>query len=246
LKKLVGYITASLPNNNFTVDLALSMKDSGLDILELGMPFSDPIADGGIIEEANVKALEKGYKLENLFSISQEIGSKIDTFWMGYSNPFYNKGFEYFLKKSKDYGIKGFLIPDLSYEESKKNIELFDLYNRSLINFIAPNSTKNRIKTLVSNAKDFIYLVSYTGITGVNKNQDLSLVIENIKSYTKVPLYIGFGVDEKTAYEKAKGVDGVIVGSAFVKYLLDDSLSFNEKISKISKISKNIKDQINS
>ena len=98
MKKLVGYITTSLPSNNFTVDLAYSLKDSGVDILELGVPFSDPVAEGPIIEKANLLALKNGFKINDLFEVSSKIAKDIDTLWMGYMNPFYHYGLENFLK----------------------------------------------------------------------------------------------------------------------------------------------------
>ena len=245
MKKLVGYITSSFPSNNFTVDLALSMKESGVDTLELGMPFSDPVADGPVIEAANLKALENGYTLNDLFEVSSKIAPHMDTLWMGYMNPFYHKGMEYFLQKADEFGINGTIIPDLPHEEAQKYLPMFDKYDKSIISFVAPTDSEQRIETLVKNSKKFIYLVAYAGITGSGKSEDLSQIIENIRKYSQTPVYIGFGVNEKTAKEKAVGVDGVIVGSSFVQKLLDDSLSNSEKIAKISAIAKEIKAKIN-
>lgn len=245
MKKLVGYITSSFPNNNFTVDLALSMKESGVDTLELGMPFSDPVADGPVIEAANLKALQKGYTLNDLFEVSSKIAPHMDTLWMGYMNPFYHKGMEFFLQKAQEFGINGAIIPDLPHEEAKEYIPLFDKYNKSLISFVAPTDCEQRVKEVVTDAKKFIYLVAYAGITGSGKSEDLTQIIENIRKYSSTPIYIGFGVNEKTAKEKAVGVDGVIVGSSFVQHLLDDSLSNSEKIAKITNIAKEIKEKIN-
>ena len=246
MKKLVGFITASLPSNNFTIDLALSMQESGVDTLELGIPFSDPVADGPVIEKASLTALEKGFKLKDLFDISSKIAPHMDTLWMGYMNPFFHYGMEEFLKQGKDFGISGSIIPDLPYEEAKVYKELFSEYNQSLIDFVAPTDSLDRIKTITSNSSKFIYMVAYAGITGSGAKEDLTKVIENVRSCTNTPLYIGFGVDEKTAKDKAKGVDGVIVGSTFVKHLIDTSLSNKEKIDRITQSAKNIKDIINS
>jgi len=245
-KKLVGFITASLPQNSFTVDLALSMQEAGVDTLELGIPFSDPVADGPVIEKASLTALQNGFKLKDLFEISSQIAPKMDTLWMGYMNPFFHYGVEEFLAKGKEYGISGSIIPDLPYEEAKAYKELFSKYDQSLIDFVAPTDSIERIKTITANSSKFIYMVAYAGITGSGAKEDLSQVIANVRSCTNTPLYIGFGVDEKTAKEKVKGVDGVIVGSTFVKHLIDDTLNYNEKIQRITQISKNIKDIINS
>jgi len=245
LKKLVAYITTSLPNNNFTIDLAYGLKDNGVDILELGVPFSDPVADGVVIEKANLLALKNGFKLKDLFEISSKIGKDIDTLWMGYINIFYHYGIEEFLQKAQEYSILGTIIPDLSFEMAQKYDELFKKYNKANITFVAPTTPKERIKMLVENSQKFIYLVAYAGITGSKKDEDLKEVIKDIKSFTKTPIYIGFGVDENTCKQKVKDVDGVIVGSAFVKYIIDDSLNNSEKISKILKLAKEIKTKIN-
>jgi len=246
LKQLVGYITSSFPNNSFTIDLALSLKNSGVDTIELGVPFSDPVADGPVIEKANLMALQNGFKIDDLFSVSKEIAKEIDTLWMGYMNPFYHKGFEYFLQQANELGVNGMIIPDLPFEEANTYKPLFKQYNKTLIDFVAPTDSKERIKQIASDAQKFIYLVAYTGITGSGKAEDLSEVVANIRACTNTSIYIGFGVDENTAKEKAQNVDGVIVGSAFVKHLLDNSLSNTEKIKKISQIAKEIKEKINS
>jgi len=245
LKKLVAYITSSVPDNNFCVDLALSMKDAGVDTLELGVPFSDPVADGPVIEKANQLALENNFTLNDLFEVSSKIAPNMDMLWMGYMNPFYNYGLENFLKKAQQYEVNGMIIPDLPFEEAQLVKHLFDKYNKSNIAFVAPTHHENRIKKVVENAQKFIYMVAYAGITGSGQNEDLTYIIETVKKYSNTPLYIGFGVDEKTCKEKAKKVDGVIVGSAFVKHLIDTSLSNSEKIAKITKLAKEIKQKIN-
>ena len=245
MKQLVGFITSSYPDNAFTIDLALSMKEAGVDTLELGIPFSDPVADGPVIEKASLLALQNGFKLSDLFEVSGKIAPHMDTLWMGYMNPFYHYGFEKFLQKGKELGVQGSIIPDLPYEEAKKYKPLFEKYDQSLIDFVAPTDSEKRIEELVKSSNKFIYLVAYAGITGAGKNEDLNEVISNIKKYTTTPIYIGFGVDANTAQEKAKNVDGVIVGSAFVKHLIDKSLSNNEKIKKITSLAKEIKEKIN-
>jgi tryptophan synthase alpha chain len=246
LKKLVGFITASLPSNNFTIDLALSMKEAGVDTLELGIPFSDPVADGPIIEKASLSALQNGFKLNDLFEVTSKIAPFMDTLWMGYMNPFYHYGMEEFLKKGKEFGISGSIIPDLPYEEAKSYKDIFEKYDQALIDFIAPTDSLKRIKTITKRSNKFIYMVAYAGITGSGAKENLSKIIKDVRSCTDTPLYIGFGVDEKTAKEKVQGVDGVIVGSTFVKHLINDSLNNNEKIKKIIQSAKNIKEIINS
>lgn len=246
MKQLVAYITAGFPDSQFSLDLVDALKDAGVDKLELGIPFSDPVADGPIIEVANLKALQNGFKLDTLLEISEIIAPKIDTYWMGYFNPFYHRGVEFFAKKAQEFGVKGFIIPDLPHEESLPYTSLLNQYNTSFISFVAPTDNKERIAKVVHNAKEFIYLVAYAGITGAQASEDLTRAISDIKEFSQTPLFVGFGVNEKTAKERAKGVEGVIVGSAFVEVLLDDQLTSIQKIDKIAQKAKIIKEKINS
>jgi len=245
LKNLVAYITTGYPTLNFTVDIALALMEAGVDTLELGIPFSDPVADGPIIEKANLKALQNGFRLQHLFDVSKEIAPHIDTLWMGYFNPFYHKGVEKFITEAKSSGVNGFIIPDLPYEEAKPYQPIIREAGLNLIDFIAPTDSKERIKEIVTDAQNFIYLVAYAGITGSGESEDLQPIITDIKEFTDTPVYVGFGVNEKTAKEKAKGVDGVIVGSAFIKVLLDEQLSNTQKINRVAKLAKEIKEKIN-
>jgi len=245
LKNLVAYITTGFPSLEFTVDASLALAQAGVDTLELGMPFSDPVADGPVIEAANLKALQNGFKLEHLFEASAKITPHIDTLWMGYFNPFYHRGMENFIAEAKKAGVNGFIIPDLPLEEARPYKPMVQSAGLSLIDFIAPTDSKERIEQIVTDAQKFIYLVAYAGITGAGKSEDLQPIIADIKSFTKTPVYVGFGVDQNTAKDKVKGVDGVIVGSAFVKVLLDNSLNNTQKITKISAIAKEIKEKIN-
>jgi tryptophan synthase alpha chain len=222
------------------------MKEAGVDTLELGIPFSDPVADGPVIEKASLTALNNGFKLDDLFEVTSKIAPNMDTLWMGYMNPFFHYGMEEFLKIGKECNVQGSIIPDLPHEESQAFKGLFEKYDQTIIDFVAPTDTKERIEKITKTSKKFIYMVAYAGITGSGASEDLSTIISNVRSVTNTPLYIGFGVDEKTAKEKAKDVDGVIVGSAFVKHLIDDSLSFKEKISRITSAASHIKEQINS
>ena len=240
MKKLISYVTTGYPDKNFTIDLIYALKEAGSDAIELGIPFSDPVADGVVIQEANKRALENGFKLNDIFDVSKKITEIIDTYWMGYFNNFYHKGYDFMVNKAKELNVEGFIIPDLPYEEAIKYEDKFPL-----ISFVAPTDSKERIQQILKNPKEFIYLVAYAGITGAEKKEDLNEIINTIKQITNTPLYIGFGVNEKTAKEKAKGVDGVIVGSAFIKVLLDD-IPNSKKIEKISKLAKIIKEEINS
>ena len=246
MKQLVAYITAGYPDKNFTVDLALALGENGVDTLELGVPFSDPVADGPVIEAANQRALEAGFRFADLLDISEAIAPKIDTLWMGYFNPFYQYGMEALLDKAKAIGVNGLIIPDVPYEEAKAYHSLFENRGLANITFVAPTDGEARIAMITAEARKFIYLVAYAGITGSGKAEDLAPTLEMIKRHTQTPVYVGFGVNEKTAREKVQGADGVIVGSAIVNVLLDDSLSNTQKIAKCCEITRNIKSLINS
>jgi tryptophan synthase alpha chain len=246
VKQLVAYITAGYPDKNFTVDLALALGENGVDTLELGVPFSDPVADGPVIEAANHRALEAGFRFADLLEISTAVAPKIDTLWMGYFNPFYQYGMEALLDKAASIGVNGLIIPDVPYEEAKNYHHLFELRGLANITFVAPTDGEERIALITAEARKFIYLVAYAGITGSGKAEDLAPILEMIKRHTQTPVYVGFGVNEQSAREKVQGADGVIVGSAIVNVLLDDTLSNTQKIAKCCEITRNIKSLINS
>lgn len=246
MKQLVAYITTGFPDKNFTVDLALELGENGVDTLELGVPFSDPVADGPVIEEANHRSLANGFRFSDLLEVSALIAPKIDTLWMGYFNPFYQYGMEKLLDEAKRIGVNGLIIPDVPHEEARNYHSLFENRGLANITFVAPTDGEERIKTITAQARKFIYLVAYAGITGSGKAEDLAPVLSMIKRHTQVPVYVGFGVNELTAREKVVGADGVIVGSAIVNILLDDTLSNTQKIAKCCEITKNIKSIINS
>ncbi|WP_304546204.1 tryptophan synthase subunit alpha [Sulfurimonas microaerophilic] len=246
MKDLVAYITSGYPEKDFTIDLALSLGENGVDTLELGVPFSDPVADGPAIEAANHKALSLGFKFKDLLEISHAVAPAVDTLWMGYFNSFYQQNMDLLLPKAQELGVNGLIIPDLPHEEALRYKDLFDANNLANISFVAPTDSPERIKEVVSDAQKFIYMVAYTGITGAGVSEDLQPFLATIKKFTQTPVYVGFGVNEKTAKDKVKGADGVIVGSAFINILLQDSLSFNEKIHRCSDLAREIKDKINS
>jgi len=246
MKNLVAYITSGYPDKNFSIDLALALGENGVDTLELGVPFSDPVADGPAIENANHKALELGFKFKNLLEISKEVAPKVDTLWMGYFNSFYQQNMEKLIPHARELGVNGLIIPDVPHEEALTYKKLFDDNSMANISFVAPTDSEERIAEVVKDAKKFIYMVAYTGITGSGVAEDLQPFLASIKNYTQTPVYVGFGVNEKTAKEKVKGADGVIVGSAFINILLDESLSKTAQIEKCSTLARTIKEKINS
>jgi len=246
LKKLVAYITSGYPEKSFSIDLALALGDNGVDTLELGVPFSDPVADGPLIERASHRSLDNGFKFKHLLEISKEVAPKVDTLWMGYFNSFYQQDMSKLIPLASEIGVNGLIIPDLPYEEALAYSELFDSNNMSNISFVAPTDSDERIREIVKDAKKFIYMVAYAGITGSGSAEDLQPFLASIKKYTQTPVYVGFGVNQKTAKDKVKGADGVIVGSAFIDILLKDDLNYTQKIQECSELAKIIKSEINS
>jgi tryptophan synthase alpha chain len=244
-KKLVGYITTGYPDKDFTIDLALALGENGVDSLELGIPFSDPVADGPVIEAANYIALENGFRFKDVLDVSRAVAPHVDTLWMGYFNPFYQFGMENVLREANDLGVSGLIIPDVPHEEALAYADAFKKHAVSNICFVAPTDNDARIETVVTDAQKFIYLVAYAGITGAGKSEELSDTVASIRRHTQTPVYVGFGVNEQTAKSKAQGVDGVIVGSAFINVLLREDLSLGEKINHCCSIARNIKQAIN-
>jgi len=232
MKKLVAYLTSAYPDKNFTTDLALSMSENGVDSIELGVPFSDPVADGPIIEKAN--------------DISKEIAPKVDTLWMGYMNPFYHRGMKNTIETASNLGVSAMIIPDLPHEETLVYKDILTKNSVDAISFVAPTDSYERIEVITKDAKKFIYLVAYAGITGSAQSEDLAKTIDSIRQTTNTPVYVGFGVNEQTAKDKIKGADGVIVGSSFVDVILKDNLTNSQKIDTISSMARIIKDKINS
>ena len=245
MKKLVAFITSGYPEKSFSIDLALALGENGVDTLELGVPFSDPVADGPLIEKANHKALELGFKFQHLLDISKEVAPKVDTLWMGYFNSFYQQNMDKLIPLANEIGVNGLIIPDLPHEEALRYSELFKANNIANISFVAPTDSEQRIQEVVSDAQKFIYMVAYTGITGSGVAEDLQPFLSSIKKHTQTPVYVGFGVNAKTAKDKVVGADGVIVGSAFIDILLKENLNYSQKIKDCSELAQVIKNEIN-
>lgn len=246
MKQLVCYLTAAFPSLSFSADLIAAMSESGVDIIELGIPFSDPVADGEVIAKANAKALHSGFVFDNIAQLAEKISPIVRVFVMSYANPLYHNNLDSVFANFAKSGISGVIIPDVPFEESAPYQQIAAKHHLSLVPFVAPTTPKQRVQTLVAtaDASAFIYLVAYAGITGAAKNEDLHPLIAEVRKHTTAPLFVGFGVNAQNAHQKAKDVDGVIVGSAIVSILLEEG-SYAEKIRKICAICKTIKEAIN-
>lgn len=245
MKELVSFVTCGFPDKEFTKELGLALKEAGSDRLELGIPFSDPVADGVLIEKASLAAIKAGFKTADAFEIASMLSPQIPSYFMGYFNSFFSGSFGLFCEKAASSGVKGLIIPDLPFEEGQKYGTIIEANGLSNISFLAVTHKEERIQKIAKASKEFIYLVAFAGITGADKSENLAPILQKVKSVTDTKVFVGFGVNEKTAKERASGADGVIVGSAFTKILLDDTLSGREKLNRCAELARNIKAQIN-
>lgn len=225
-KALIPFVTSGYPDTETTKEIIIAMEKSGADLVELGIPYSDPVADGPVIQIASAKALKNGLKIRNIMKMAKELRGevKIPLVYMGYFGCVFKYGVERFIKDSKESGIDGMIIPDLPLEERSKITEIADKYEFYIIPLVAPTS-EDRISKIVKDTKGFIYCVSTNGVTGVRNS-----ISTDIKAYTDVvakasstPKCIGFGISGPEMAEKMKPYcDGVIIGSAVMKIIEED------------------------
>lgn len=241
-KALITFITAGDPSLKMTEELVLEMDRRGLDIVELGVPFSDPIADGPVIQASSLRSLKRGTTLPKILGTVRLIRKKSDIplCLMSYFNPIYVYGIKKFVKDSTAAGVDGVIVPDLPPEEAQEIINEGRRFGLATIFFLAPTSTKERMEKVIDASSGFIYYVSLTGVTGERKglSADLSKKLKEIKSMTRKPIAVGFGISRPSQIKAvSKNSDGVIVGSALVrimeKFSKNKKLLFREFIKKI-------------
>jgi tryptophan synthase alpha chain len=223
-KAFIAYITAGDPDIKSTADIVVALEKSGVDIIELGIPFSDPIADGPTIQAASFRALQKGSSLAKVFAMVAKLRkqTQIPIAFMTYYNPVLKYGLDGFFKSCRKAGVDGVIIPDLPTEESKDILRLGRNAGVRTIFLVAPTSTRDRIAQIVKRSSGFIYYVSTTGVTGARKKlpDDITKNTRLIRSMTDKPIAVGFGVsDAAQAASVAKAADAVIVGSAIVRII---------------------------
>ena len=220
-KALITFITSGDPDIETTEKAALEMFDKGADIIELGVPFSDPVAEGVTIQKASLRALQGGVNLDKIFNCVKNIRkvSEKPLLLMMYINTIFVYGTERFFKACSDCGIDGVIVPDMPYEERGEIGDFAEKYGVININLVAPTS-HDRIKEIASNSKGFLYCVSSTGVTGVRSSfsTDFDEFFGTIKKYASCPCAVGFGISGPEQAKKMSGYcDGVIVGSAIVR-----------------------------
>ena len=232
-KVLSVFLTSGFPDKENFVKLALDVLDAGADMLEIGFPFSDPLADGPIIQASSQKALLNGINLQTTFQYLKEIRKKSDKplILMGYANPVLSFGVDNFAEEIKNTGANGVIIPDVPIDEYD------NFFNKSFeetdkILLITPTTNEERVKEIDKRSSGFVYCVSVSGTTGLhNKNKSLEFIKKNQKLVTKNKMLVGFGISNKEDAKKySPFCDGVIVGSAVIKSLMNENGNHNQTV----------------
>ena len=226
-KALIAYIMIGYPNYKATIPIIKGLVKGGADIIELGFPFSDPLADGPIIQNASTISLKNGTKLNSLFNLIKKIRKETDIplVLMTYTNILYKQGFAKFIFGAKKAGIDGFILPDMSIEESEDYVNAAKKHNIDTIFLVSPNTNTDRLKRISKITSGFLYLVSIYGTTGMKTiiQQYTINAIKNTKKVVnaKIPVGVGFGVSTPEDVKKfvSSGADAVIIGSAFLKLI---------------------------
>ena len=225
---LIPFITAGDPDLETTAKAIKILDDNGADIIELGVPYSDPLADGPVIQAAATRALQKNTRLEQVLDLVSKLDNiKAPIVLFTYYNPILNRGIETFLQQIAAAGVKGLVVPDLPIDEASYLLEVAKQNEIEVILLVAPTSSAVRIESIAQKSQGFIYLVSVTGVTGMRSQiqERVKDLLVEIREYTDKPIGIGFGISNTEQAQQMKdwGADAVIVGSAFVKRLAADS-----------------------
>ena len=222
-KSLIGFIMAGDPNLNTTKEVIISMAQAGADMVELGVPFSDPIAESSIVQSANLRALKAETYLPGIFEMIKEVRktTQISIILHSYINPIFNYGYEDFFKKCSEVNVDGIVIPDLPFEEKLEIQNFADKNNVNIISIVVPIDI-NRVETIAKEAKGFIYLVPSIGSTSSMEGhfKEIEEVIDIIKANTNIPIAIGFGINtSQQASFFSEIADGIIIGNGIVKII---------------------------
>ncbi len=222
-KAFIPFITCGDPDLETTAKVVKAAAENGADLIELGIPFSDPTAEGPVIQAANIRALNGGVNTDKIFDFVRELRKdiKIPLVFMTYANVVFSYGSDKFISLCAEVGIDGLILPDIPYEEKEEFLDICHQYDVALISLIAPTS-KNRVGMIAKDAEGFIYLVSSLGVTGVRTeiNTELSSIVEVIRENTDIPCAVGFGISTpQQAHDMAAVADGAIVGSAIIKII---------------------------
>lgn len=245
-KALITYIMAGDPSLQETERLIIELEKGGADLIELGIPFSDPLADGPTIQKAANRALERNVSLSDVLDLARRVRkvSNIPLIFMSYYNPIFKYGEERFVRDAAKAGVDGVIVPDLPPEEADSLIKHSRDKGLDAIFLLAPTSDEERIKKVCKSSTGFIYYVSLTGVTGAREgiSKDIKGMIRKIKSHAKIPVAVGFGISKpEQAREVSSGADGVIVGSAIVK-VIEENIGKKTMTRKVHDLVKSLKD----
>lgn len=220
---LITYLTTGFPNLAATMEISLAMEQAGADVIELGIPFSDPLADGSTIQRASAKALAQGVTLSNCLELCMELrqrGLQVPLVLMGYYNPILSYGIQQTARDAADSGVQGFIVPDLPTEEAGPFRMACDAHNLSYIPLLAPTSTEYAIAKACDTATGFVYCVSLTGVTGSRSSLPSSApeLVDRVRRHSDLPVAVGFGISQRK-HVQAVGAyaDAVVVGSSLIE-----------------------------
>lgn len=230
-KAFITYMTAGLPNLEATKALILAQEEAGCDVIELGIPFSDPIADGPVIQEASYEAIQNGTTLKKVFDVMEELrasGSEMPIIFMLYYNTVLHYGVEAFVRRCNETGVDGVIIPDLPFEEQKEVQKYLNTDETTiLIQLVSPVSGE-RVPKILENARGFVYCVSSMGVTGQSGNfhKRVKEYLSEVKKQSQVPVMMGFGIRTAADVAAVKDcIDGAIVGTRFIQLLRETDFS---------------------
>ncbi|ONI45987.1 tryptophan synthase subunit alpha [Candidatus Epulonipiscioides gigas] len=242
-KAFIPFITAGDPDIETTKELIITMQKAGADLIEIGIPFSDPVAEGLTIQQSTLRALTKGITTDDIFEMLKSIKDKITIpiALMTYINPIFTYGTEKFMKHCKEVGVSAVIVPDMPFEEKNEIYDECKAQDIKLISLIAITS-KERLEKIAKEAEGFLYCVSSLGVTGVRSNltNDIGQIIKQVKSYSDVPCMIGFGISTpEQAKQMSEISDGVIVGSAIVKIIEKYGINSPKHVEEYIRVMKN-------
>ena len=245
---LIPFITAGDPDLETTAQALRILDQSGADLIELGVPYSDPLADGPTTQAAATRALQRGVRLDDVLEMVKDVAPELKApiILFTYYNPILNRGIESFLKQIASVGVKGLVVPDLPLEEAESLLKPAAEIGIEVVLLVAPTSPKERIEAIAQQSQGFIYLVSVTGVTGMRTQLESRVqdILEQMRAVTDKPIGVGFGISQAEQAQQVKnwGADAVIVGSAFVKRLADGTPA--EGLSEIGEFCKSLKSAI--
>lgn len=242
---MIAYITAGDPSAEMTVELVAALERGGADVIELGVPFSDPIADGPVIMRASERALAAGMTVEKVLEAAAAIRrtSEIPIVLFTYLNPVMRYGFERLAKRAKEVGIDGFLLTDLSVEEAESFVSAVKQEGLDTVFLVAPTSTDRRLELVARYCSGFVYVVSRTGVTGEQAQVSASVepLVKRLRGFTELPLGVGFGIaTAEQAAQVGAVADGVVVGSAFVRAI--ETTPAGEVLDRIERMARDLKE----